>query len=96
MKRSFQACICINLERKPIVYYENKKKSQKELGMLFSKGGKLRSGIGNQTKKSRSGSKFQMLVEDVWEEVLVTLAIRGSGECGILYLAASECMLTIE
>ncbi|KAM6547428.1 hypothetical protein CsatB_019104 [Cannabis sativa] len=49
----------------------NRSEVEKELGMLFSKGGKLRSGIGNQTEKSESGSKFQMLVEDVREGLLV-------------------------
>ncbi|POO03480.1 hypothetical protein TorRG33x02_006850 [Trema orientale] len=49
----------------------NRSEVERELGLLFSKGGKLRSGIGNQTKQSRSGSKFQMLVEDVREGVLV-------------------------
>ncbi|EXC20021.1 hypothetical protein L484_015699 [Morus notabilis] len=49
----------------------NRSEVERELGQLFSQGGKLRSGIGNQTKQSRSGSKFQMLVEDVREGVLV-------------------------
>ncbi|KAF4396773.1 hypothetical protein F8388_004741 [Cannabis sativa] len=49
----------------------NRSEVEKELGMLFSKGGKLRSGIGNQTEKSESRSKFQMLVEDVREGLLV-------------------------
>lgn len=44
---------------------------ERELGLLFSKGGKRRSGIGNQAKQSRTGTKFQMLVEDVREGVLV-------------------------
>lgn len=44
---------------------------EKELGLLFSKGGKWRSEIGSQTKQSRRGTKFQMLVEDVREGVLV-------------------------
>lgn len=45
---------------------------ERELGLLFSKGGSRRSSIGNQTKQSRSGSKFQMLVEDIREGVLVS------------------------
>ncbi|KAL5553726.1 hypothetical protein UlMin_041127 [Ulmus minor] len=44
---------------------------EKELGLLFSKGAKWSSGIGNQTKQSRRGSKFQMLVEDIRDGVLV-------------------------
>lgn len=46
---------------------------ERELGLLFSKGGKWRSGIGNQPKQSRSGTKFQMLVEDISEGVLVSV-----------------------
>lgn len=45
---------------------------ERELGLLFSKGGKWRSGIGNQAKQSRTGTKFQMLVEDIREGVLVS------------------------
>ncbi|XP_059445765.1 uncharacterized protein LOC132177450 isoform X2 [Corylus avellana] len=48
----------------------NRSEVERELGLLFSKGGKLRSGIGNQTKQSRTGTKFQMLVEDIREGVL--------------------------
>ncbi|KAF5752086.1 hypothetical protein HS088_TW02G01107 [Tripterygium wilfordii] len=44
---------------------------ERELGLLFSSGGKRRSGIGNQTKQSKSGTKFHMLVEDIREGVLV-------------------------
>ncbi|CAL1360345.1 unnamed protein product [Linum trigynum] len=43
---------------------------ERELGMLFSKG-KRRPDMGNQAKKSRPGTKFQMHVEDVREGVLV-------------------------
>lgn len=46
---------------------------EKELGLLFSKGGNRRSGIGNQAKQSRKGTKFQMLVEDVRDGVLVSV-----------------------
>lgn len=46
---------------------------EKELGLLFSKGGKWRPGVGNQSKQLRSGTKFQMLVEDVREGVLVSV-----------------------
>ncbi|XP_044481419.1 uncharacterized protein LOC123215410 [Mangifera indica] len=49
----------------------NRSEVERELRLLFSKGGKLRSEIGNQSKQSRSGTKFQMLVEDVREGVLV-------------------------
>ncbi|KAL9389127.1 hypothetical protein Peur_017732 [Populus x canadensis] len=49
----------------------NRSEVEKELGLLFSKGGKWRSEIGSQTKQSRRGTKFQMLVEDVREGVLV-------------------------
>ncbi len=43
-----------------------------ELGLLFSKGGSnWRSGIGNQSKQARGGTKFPMLVEDIREGVLV-------------------------
>ncbi|KAG6759922.1 hypothetical protein POTOM_036418 [Populus tomentosa] len=48
---------------------------EKELGLLFSKGGKWRSEIGSQTKQSRRGTKFQMLVEDVREGVLVSVSL---------------------
>ncbi|XP_076881884.1 uncharacterized protein LOC143530154 [Bidens hawaiensis] len=44
----------------------NRSEVERELGMLFSKGRKLR----NQTKKP-SANKFQMLVEDVRDGVLV-------------------------
>ncbi|KAL4586802.1 hypothetical protein LXL04_011446 [Taraxacum kok-saghyz] len=44
----------------------NRSEVERELGMLFSKGRKLR----NQTKKS-TADKFQMLVEDVRDGVLV-------------------------
>nr|DAD28657.1 TPA_asm: hypothetical protein HUJ06_030125 [Nelumbo nucifera] len=44
---------------------------ERELGLLFSKGGKWRSEIGNKTKQSRTGTRFQMLVEDIREGVLV-------------------------
>lgn len=40
---------------------------ERELGLLFSKGGKQR----NQSKQSGASMKFQMLVEDVQEGVLV-------------------------
>ncbi|KAA8532924.1 hypothetical protein F0562_032959 [Nyssa sinensis] len=49
----------------------NRSEVEKELGLLFSKGGKWRSEIGNQAKQSGSGTKFQMLVEDIREGVLV-------------------------
>ncbi|XVE53182.1 hypothetical protein DITRI_Ditri02bG0183400 [Diplodiscus trichospermus] len=49
----------------------NRSEVERELGLLFSKGAKWSSGIGNKTKQPRSGNKFQMLVEDVREGVLV-------------------------
>ncbi|RDY06285.1 hypothetical protein CR513_09751, partial [Mucuna pruriens] len=50
----------------------NRSEVERELGLLFSKGGKLRSGLGNQSKQARGGTnKFQMLVEDIREGVLV-------------------------
>ncbi|OIW02154.1 hypothetical protein TanjilG_02378 [Lupinus angustifolius] len=44
---------------------------ERELGLLFSKGGNWRSGIGNQKKQSKEGTKFHMLVEDIRDGVLV-------------------------
>ncbi|KAK4777863.1 hypothetical protein SAY87_018050 [Trapa incisa] len=41
------------------------------LGMLFPTAVKWSSGAGNKSKQSRSGTKFQMLVEDVREGALV-------------------------
>ncbi|OVA08953.1 Protein of unknown function DUF3110 [Macleaya cordata] len=49
----------------------NRSEVERELGALFSKGGKRRSEIGNKSKQSRSGTNFRMLVEDVREGVLV-------------------------
>lgn len=43
----------------------NRSEVEKELGLLFS------SRIGNQTKQSRRETKFQMLVEDIQEGVLI-------------------------
>lgn len=48
----------------------NRSEVERELGLLFSKVEKRRSEIKNQAKQSRS-TKFQMLVEDVTEGVLV-------------------------
>ncbi|KAI3467304.1 hypothetical protein Pfo_023967 [Paulownia fortunei] len=45
----------------------NRSEVERELGLLFSKGGKWR----NQSKQSGTSTKFQMLVEDVQEGVLV-------------------------
>ncbi|XP_022973304.1 uncharacterized protein LOC111471864 [Cucurbita maxima] len=47
----------------------NRSEVENELGLLFSKGGKWRSE--NQKKQSKTGIKFQMLVEDIREGVLV-------------------------
>ncbi|KAG4109232.1 hypothetical protein ERO13_1Z049816v2 [Gossypium hirsutum] len=49
----------------------NRSEVETELGLLFSKGGKRSSGFGNKTEQPRSGTKFEMLVEDVREGVLV-------------------------
>ncbi|MED6174792.1 hypothetical protein PIB30_072331 [Stylosanthes scabra] len=49
----------------------NRSEVERELGLLFSKGGNWRSGIGNQSKQARGGTKFQMLVEDIREGVLI-------------------------
>ncbi|XVF43163.1 hypothetical protein PTKIN_Ptkin02bG0018600 [Pterospermum kingtungense] len=49
----------------------NRSEVERELGLLFSKGAKWSSGIGNKSKQPKSGTKFQMLVEDVREGVLV-------------------------
>lgn len=45
----------------------NRSEVERELGLLFSKGGKWR----NQAKQPGSETKFQMLVEDIREGVLV-------------------------
>ncbi|RVW77941.1 hypothetical protein CK203_048298 [Vitis vinifera] len=54
----------------------NRSEVERELGLLFSKGGKWRSKIGNQAKQSKTGTKtgtkFQMLVEDIREGVLAS------------------------
>ncbi|KAE8664635.1 hypothetical protein F3Y22_tig00112742pilonHSYRG00060 [Hibiscus syriacus] len=49
----------------------NRSEVETELGLLFSKGAKRSSGRGNKTEQPRSGTKFEMLVEDVREGVLV-------------------------
>uniref|UniRef100_A0A803L1V0 Uncharacterized protein n=1 Tax=Chenopodium quinoa TaxID=63459 RepID=A0A803L1V0_CHEQI len=46
----------------------NRSEVERELGLLFSKGHKLSSEFGSQTKQSRSGKKFQMVVEDIFED----------------------------
>lgn len=48
---------------------------ERELGLLFSKGRKRRPEIGEQAKQSGGGTKFQMLVEDIREGVLVSLLL---------------------
>lgn len=45
---------------------------ERELGLLFSKGGKRGSEVGTKAKQS-TGTKFHMLVEDIREGVLVSL-----------------------
>ncbi|RWR93126.1 hypothetical protein CKAN_02236100 [Cinnamomum micranthum f. kanehirae] len=49
----------------------SRREVERELGLLFSKGGTWRSEIGNKSKQSRSSTNFRMLVEDVREGVLV-------------------------
>ncbi|KAK8516794.1 hypothetical protein V6N13_080892 [Hibiscus sabdariffa] len=49
----------------------NRSEVETELGLLFSKGAKRSSGRGSKTEQPRSGTKFEMLVEDVREGVLV-------------------------
>ncbi|KAL2904028.1 hypothetical protein RDABS01_002738 [Bienertia sinuspersici] len=49
----------------------NRSEVERELGLLFSKGHQWGSEFGNQTKQSRSSKKFQMVVEDVREGILV-------------------------
>ncbi|XP_057530751.1 uncharacterized protein LOC130809127 isoform X1 [Amaranthus tricolor] len=49
----------------------NRSEVERELGLLFSKGKKWGSEFGNQTKQSRSSKRFQMVVEDVREGILV-------------------------
>lgn len=44
---------------------------EKELGMLFSKGGKWK----NRAKQPEAGTRFQMLVEDIREGVLVSICV---------------------
>ncbi|KAK6921983.1 Protein of unknown function DUF3110 [Dillenia turbinata] len=65
---------------------------ERELGLLFSKVGKFKSGIGNKATKPRTGTKFQMQVEDIREGVLVfedeTEAAR---YCGLLQGGSQGC-----
>ncbi|GAB2214454.1 hypothetical protein Drorol1_Dr00018802 [Drosera rotundifolia] len=49
----------------------NRSEVVNELGMLFSKSRKWGSDFGNQPKQSRTGTKFEMFVEDVREGILV-------------------------
>ncbi|KAL9273725.1 hypothetical protein AKJ16_DCAP27561 [Drosera capensis] len=49
----------------------NRSEVVNELGMLFSKSRKWGSDFGNQAKQSRTGTKFEMFVEDVREGILV-------------------------
>lgn len=50
---------------------QNRSEVERELGLLFSKGGKRGLGIGNMAKQSRAGANFNMFVEDIREGVLV-------------------------
>lgn len=49
----------------------NRSEVVNELGMLFSKSRKWGSDFGSQPKQSRTGTKFEMFVEDVREGILV-------------------------
>ncbi|WOL09401.1 hypothetical protein Cni_G18154 [Canna indica] len=49
---------------------QSRSEVERELGMLFSKGGRRGSEVGSKKKQS-SGTKFHMLVEDIREGVLV-------------------------
>ncbi|GAV81218.1 DUF3110 domain-containing protein [Cephalotus follicularis] len=70
----------------------NRSEVERELGLLFSKGGKRRSGIGNQAKQSRTGNKFQMLVEDISEGVLVFEDENEAARyCGLLQGGGQGC-----
>lgn len=44
---------------------------ERELGMLFSKGGKWK----NRAKQPEADTRFQMLVEDITEGVLVSICV---------------------
>ncbi|KAG6479147.1 hypothetical protein ZIOFF_062608 [Zingiber officinale] len=48
----------------------NHSEVESELGMLFAKGGRRGSGFDSKTKQS-TGTKFEMLVEDITEGVLI-------------------------
>lgn len=48
---------------------------ERELGLLFSKGGTWRSEIGSKSRQSRGGTNFRMVVEDVQEGVLVSMLL---------------------
>lgn len=52
-------CICSEVER--------------ELGLLFSKGGKRGLGIGSKAKQPRAETSFNMFVEDIRDGVLVSI-----------------------
>lgn len=58
--------ICFNIIRPHICLLSSEVES--ELGKLFSKGGKWK----NQAKQSGNSTKFQILVEDISEGVLVS------------------------
>ncbi|KAJ6835477.1 uncharacterized protein M6B38_331950 [Iris pallida] len=50
---------------------QNRSEVERELGLLFSKGGRRGLGIGNKAKQSGSSTNFNMFVEDIREGVLV-------------------------
>ncbi|XP_021689717.2 uncharacterized protein LOC110671540 [Hevea brasiliensis] len=51
----------------------NRSEVKRECGLLFPYGGKWRPEMGNQAKQSRMGTKFQIIVEDIREGVLVSV-----------------------
>lgn len=50
---------------------QSRSEVERELGLLFSKGGRRGLGIGSKAKQSGSGTDFNMFVEDIREGVLV-------------------------
>ncbi|XP_027098738.1 uncharacterized protein LOC113754414 [Coffea eugenioides] len=66
----------------------NRSEVERELGLLFSKGGKWR----NQAKQSGSETKFQMLVEDIQEGVLVFEdQTEAANYCDLLQGGGQDC-----
>ncbi|ONK75417.1 uncharacterized protein A4U43_C03F16630 [Asparagus officinalis] len=50
---------------------QNRSEVERELGLLFSKGRNRGLGMGSKAKQSRTGTSFNMFVEDIREGVLV-------------------------